>query len=550
MFSTYLSNILWMTLMKSSYNKHIRSSKNIKKIQEKILFKIINRNKHTFFGINYNFAKINSIENYQKIVPISKYEDYTDYIVKISNGEKNILTKDKIIMLELSSGSTSSSKLIPYTNSLKKQFMNGISAWIYDLYLNYPELKKAKSYWSISPITTTNKYTKGGISIGFEDDSNYFGFIEKYLFKNIFIIPKELKLIKNIDNFRYLTLLFLVKEKNLGLISVWNPTFLSILINQLKKWKLDILNDIFFGTISLPNPNEEDSQIIINIQKKFKKDRNRFNNLKNIFESKTDDYLSLIWPKLKLVSCWDDGNSEMYSQDIKKMFNQSIIQGKGLLATEGIISFPLHEAKGKNISVNSHFYEFIDNETKQIKTLDKVEKNKEYTVLITTMGGLYRYNLQDIVLVESFFNEIPNIKFIGKESKISDYFGEKLNESFVDIQLKKLFNIFNIHPKFYMLGPEKIKNEFFYVLYIEDNNIDKLISLVKKLDFFLKENFHYDYCRKLNQIKRAKIFLIEKNGINYYQNKCNLMGQKLGDIKPSALNNKTGWKDIFPGKFL
>lgn len=39
-------------------------------------------------------------------------------------GEEYILTHEKVKMFELTSGSTSASKLIPYTNSLKR-----ISVW-------------------------------------------------------------------------------------------------------------------------------------------------------------------------------------------------------------------------------------------------------------------------------------------------------------------------------------------------------------------------------------------------------------------------------------
>ena len=52
-------------------------------------------------------------------------------------------------------------------------------------------------------------------------------------------------------------------------------------------------------------------------------------------------------------------------------------------------------------------------------------------MILTTSGGLYRYRLKDIVRVTGFAGSVPLIKFMGKQDKVSDLFGEKLNERFV-----------------------------------------------------------------------------------------------------------------------
>ena len=49
---------------------------------------------------------------------------------------------------------------------------------------------------------------------------------------------------------------------------------------------------------------------------------------------------SLIWPNLSIISCWADGNSLSYAEKIAEFFPGVIVQPKGLLATEAIISFP------------------------------------------------------------------------------------------------------------------------------------------------------------------------------------------------------------------
>ncbi len=62
------------------------------KAQEKVLKKILKRNKNCELGKKFNFANINSIADYQKMVPLSTYDDYDPYVERIiHNKEKNVM---------------------------------------------------------------------------------------------------------------------------------------------------------------------------------------------------------------------------------------------------------------------------------------------------------------------------------------------------------------------------------------------------------------------------------------------------------------------------
>lgn len=107
---------------------------NTRDAQKRCLFRIIKRNEGTEFGKKHNFSSIRSISDFRSNIPVSKYESYTEYIELISGGKKNILTKDPVVMLEPTSGSTAPSKHIPYTENLRAEFQKGISPWIFDLF--------------------------------------------------------------------------------------------------------------------------------------------------------------------------------------------------------------------------------------------------------------------------------------------------------------------------------------------------------------------------------------------------------------------------------
>ena len=548
------------TLLVASYLKEHLSFKysllNTEKTQGKLLLKILQKNKDTIYGKRYEFCSINSIEDFQNKVPITNYDSYKKYINLIRAGKNSILTRDNVIMLEPTSGSTASSKFIPYTKSLKKEFQNGIGPWIFDLYTKRKQLLIGSAYWSITPIIKNKSPPKSRIPIGFEEDTEYFGTFQKYLIDELLAVPKEVKKISDIESFKYVTLLFLLKNKNLTFVSVWNPTYTSFLLEKSKEWLNDLIKDIEVGQIDsiklYPKLKRE-------LSRKLKKDEKRARELRDIFSKWKSSKYSIqqlykdIWPNLALISCWTSGNSANYVSEIKKYFPNIEIQGKGLIATEGFISFPLFDLKFSILSINSHFFEFVDKENGNIKLTNELELNKIYSVIITTSGGLYRYRLNDLIKVKGFHRKVPLIEFVGKEDHISDLFGEKLNEEHISRIFQKLFKKYKIKSKFFMLAPENLDKKVSYVIHLELQikiNKYKLIKFQKDFEKELRKNYHYDHCRKINQLQHSRLFIIRRNASRIILQAISERGQRLGNVKTPVLYKNFNWSKKFQGRYV
>lgn len=499
----WLINTILCSFYKKEYERYT-ACEDIGEVQEKRLKEILEKNKNTLYGKKYSFDEIKNSKEYREKVPLTKYEDYLEYIEMIKEGEKDVLTEEEVKLLELTSGSMSASKLIPYTEGLKREFQAGIKPWIYSLYSLYPEIKKGKSYWSVTPVTSERRHTSGGIPIGFEEDSEYFGKVEKYLMDMIFASPKDIKLERDMEKFYWRTTLKLLETDNLTLISVWSPTFLLLLIEYIEK----------------------NSQKLLAALTSKRRERIEFHLIKKEY--------SRIWDKLKVISCWGDGNAAHYLEDIKRLFEGVVIQPKGVLATEGFLSFPMGDEEGSRISYYSHFFEFIDRETEEIKLAHQLERGKKYEVVLTTSGGLYRYCIGDIIEVVNIKDiKHPIIKFIGRKGAVSDLFGEKVSEEFAGKISKEL------RAEYFMLSPEKDR----YRVYLKaDRNISN-----RDIDEMFRKNFHYDYCRKLGQLKEIEIFVLTGEPEKEYIDYCLKKGQRLGDIKMKILSLEGGWEKVYKG---
>src|SRR3990172_8747560 len=156
-----------------------------------------------------------------------------------------------------------------------------------------------------------------------------------HLLESPLAVPNPVKHIRDVSAFRYVTLLFLLKCKDLRLISIWNPTFLTLLLAPLPQWWDSLLKDIADGSIT--PPVQIDEILYRSLARKVKPDIQRARELST---TKPHEYAS-IWKHLILISCWADGASETYAKELQSKFPNIIIQPKGLLATEAFVSFPL-----------------------------------------------------------------------------------------------------------------------------------------------------------------------------------------------------------------
>nr|MBP3598409.1 GH3 auxin-responsive promoter family protein [Eubacterium sp.] len=483
------------------YRKYIRKQ-SIQKVQSRYLMRLLKRNKATRYGEKYDFARISSYEEFARKVPLTVYEDYEPYLEAMADGEKQVLTKEDVLLFELTSGSSGGKKKIPYTKTLKQEFQRGIKPWLYDLYSGDREIGKGKSYWSITPVTAEKTYTKAGIPLGFEEDAEYFGFFLKILMGKLFAVDSSVKFSEDMQHFYLDTTRQLMQCQELSLISVWNPTFLTILCDFIR-------DNVGLVVEGLERKEQE------RIQKAV--EANRFDH---------------VFPMLRIISCWADGSAKDYLKDLEIRFPTVHIQPKGLLATECFVSFPLLREEGSRLSVRSHFFEFRRVTDGKILLAHELEPG-EYEVIVTTGGGFYRYCIGDIVeVIKVVPDQPPIIRFLRRAGITSDLFGEKLTEEFVRGVCEKL----GITEEFCLLAPEGKR----YCLYTTAEGIAD-----KVLDDELRESYHYNYCRQLGQLKLAKVVPVCGEPQKVYIQRHAEDGMRVGDIKPAYLTKKTDWGNWF-----
>jgi hypothetical protein len=102
----------------------------------------------------------------------------------------------------------------------------------------------------------------------------------------------------------------------------------------------------------------------------------------------------------------------------------------------------------------------------------------------------------------------------------------------------------NISPLFAILACDTLPPPG-YVLYIDaDANDDLLARAANAIDTGLRENFHYDYARRLGQLECVRATRVP-DGAKTFSDGAARNGQRLGDIKVPALDHRSAGSGAF-----
>jgi hypothetical protein len=254
---------------------------------------------------------------------------------------------------------------------------------------------------------------------------------------------------------------------------------------------------------------------------------------------------------LRVVSCWADANAERYSRILAEQLPHARVVPKGLVATEGIVTLPIEAAGGHVLAVRSHYVEFEPPNGPTVPAW-RVNVSERYGVVLTSGSGLYRYRLRDTVEVTGFWRGAPVLRFLGKEAMVSDWFGEKIDESHARRAIAAVAESLGCEPTWALIACEEFDDGHAYALFLEPGAGASSLGpqadeFALALESYLAENFHYAYARRLGQLQHARVIEVA-DGAARFLAECVRRGQRAGDVKPLALSAQAGWLEPLGGR--
>lgn len=477
---TKFFHFICLLLQFKDYKKFVRNSNRVRFCQDKILSNYLKKNQNTSFGKRYGFYKIDNYQQFASLIPLLEdYSEYDKFIDNLKKGEEDVLTKDRISVFHLTSGTSSFKKIIPFNRTLSREFKKSISVWLVGLKKSHPNVFKGSFYWSISAPLMRNNTIESVVPIGMENDLDYFGKWYAYFISKNLVFPK-IRGNESRDEFYIKTLTAMLLDEKLSFVSVWSPSFFLLLDEYLINHSEKILLEI-------------------SVSKKISTERKKIIEQKLLNEFKWCD----LWLNLTCLSCWTDAQSSFFIGKVRSRLGEGVaIQGKGLMSTECVVSIPFNKVEYPLLAYQSHFYEFRNNG--EIFLAHELKKGSVYEVIVTTGGGLYRYVTKDLVEVTGYYNQVPMFKFLGRRGVNSDIVGEKLSEEQVNKAIQNALNNFNLDLELIFVSPSFNPSPK-YVLYYEGKDTFNEKELVFNIEKELKQNNYYDQAIRAKQLCKMEI---------------------------------------------
>ena len=349
-------------------------------MQHEILQYLVKRGKDTEYGRKYLFSTINNYNDFAQNIPLNTYEELKGYIDRMRHGERNILWPGQVKWYAKSSGTTNDkSKFIPITHEGSQD-------------VHYQGAKDVLAYY-LSNNPDSKLFSGKGLILGGSHSPNY-------NLPNSLVGDLSAILIENINP---LANLVRVPSKEVALLSDF----------EVKRDKIarEVLSQNVTNISGVPS-------WMLSV-------------LVRVMELSGKKHLQEVWPNLEVF--FHGGIAftpyrEQYEQLITK---QDMHYMETYNASEGFFGIQ-DDPNDKSMLLTLDYgvyYEFLpmdefENEKPNIVPLEGVEVGRNYAMIISTVCGLWRYEIGDTIQ----FTSVRPYKFVitGRTKYFINAFGEEL----------------------------------------------------------------------------------------------------------------------------
>jgi hypothetical protein len=349
-------------------------------VQHEVFRSLIDQAALTRFGLEHQFSKINSIEDFKKAVPIRNYEAFKPYVDLLRDGQQNVVWPSKLKWFAKSSGTTDSkSKFIPVTKEALEEchYKGGKDL----LALYYNQKPDAKVY------SGKHLVLGGSSKINAFNEEGYTGDLSAIIIRNL---PIWVELRRT-------------PSRDIALMDNWEE--------KIEKIASTTMNEDIYMMAGVPSWT-----LVL---------------LKRILELKGTNNIHEVWPNLELF--WHGGVSfKPYKEQFKKLIPTARMNYvETYNASEGFFGIQDRLDSDDLLLMLDYgiYYEFMPmseygkSSPKTVSLMD-VELGENYAMVISTNGGLWRYLIGDTI---RFTSRYPyRIQVSGRTKHYINAFGEEL----------------------------------------------------------------------------------------------------------------------------
>ncbi|MGW2051332.1 GH3 family domain-containing protein [Streptomyces sp. NPDC001858] len=396
-------------------------------VQRDLVTGILEQNAQTAFGREHGLAAVRTIDELRRAVPIRTHEALMPWIERAMDGESNVLTADDPVVYFSSSGSTGREKHIPVTRThMQRTFLPFYYASFAPLLQTLPQTPATRhgvlNLWQ-DPSAPITRVRNGQPHIGASQvDYRKFGEDSAVGPGNDAPwsrIPDELAAADPWDRSYYK--LRLAAEQDIRVLIGINPAMVAALPYQLRELWPRLVEDVRAGTLdgrphTTPNPGRADE---------IERHARTFGTVHPYH----------LWPRLAAIVVWNSSLASLYLPRVRETYGPGVqLFSAPIASCEGPAGVPVdRHPSGAPLFLPGCLYEFVPADgpiTADSETLlaTELEENRDYHLVFSHFGGMYRCAVTDVVRVVGHVGRTPRIEYAGRDV-VRSAAGEYLTEA-------------------------------------------------------------------------------------------------------------------------
>lgn len=403
-------------------------------LQIRLLSSILSLNASCLYLQSFALGGLADVATFKARIPIVEYEDIRPLIERVADcNTSHVLTSSPITSFLVSSGTSNGRpRMIPATTELREMTSKRFLLSNAIINRTFPIVKTGKCLYFIyaGKLFTTKSGLKAGSASTHHLRSGS-------LLKNLpqWTSPLGVVLGPNVRQSMYCHLLCgLLQAKEVTVISAFLTYGITEALRFLEDVWEEVSNDICHGTLS--NRITDDS-VRVDVLECLHSDPDLADKVRA--ECQKGCWFGIIkrlWPNVKYIHTIVTGAMEPYLPHLKTYAGDiPVVCGDygSSECTVGINLKPMSppEQVSYTLVPFAAYFEFLPlNQENEAVAVDiaGLEIGKEYEVIVTTVAGLYRYRLGDVIRVMGFYHELPQFRFVRRRDVMLSINTDKTDE--------------------------------------------------------------------------------------------------------------------------
>jgi hypothetical protein len=531
------------TAGRAAHRRLLAAAREPRAAQHRALAQIVGALASTELGRAYGYAQIGSPDDLRRRVPVHDYEALRPHIARQIATGANVLTATPPVMYARTSGTTGEPKLVPVTSDVVATLQHAQRVFSY---VQHRRLGAFRGRVLAIGGALREEALPDGTPVGSATGLIYATMPPAIRHK--YVVPPE---VFEIDDYelRYALIARLaVQHRSLSMIATANPSTILRLFEQIEADRRTLATDVARGDSSLLErlPPRVARQVRSVLESSSRQAR--------VLASAGESALPLadLWPGLRAVMTWLGAGCATAAEHVRTLLPGVRMIDAGYVASEVRGTVVVDAARNLALPMlEDVFFEFVPDDAwdageRGTVLLHELEQGASYRVLVTTRGGLVRYDMNDVVRVTGIVGRTPTLAFVRKGRGVTSITGEKVAEDQIGLAMAAVARAAGVGVPFYVVVAEPPSAS--YCAYVEGNaESQRIVALAGALDVELAAlNLEYAAKRASGRLRPLRVVALRSGTSRAYREHCVRKGQREAQFKVLTLRDAADLDFDFP----